>query len=341
MRATRRLALQRTQQPLRQARGKATPLPSHLGDQRLARFTNGERGGIFFRLVFLLFLACLVFAIYLVRHPLMRLAGNFWVVDDGPAASDAIVILGDDNYEADRANRAAEVLKQGWAPRIIASGRYLRPYASIAQLEQQDLLQRGVPASAIVLLQHRAEDTREEGEEIGQFISSHGWKRILVVTSNYHTRRARYILARVLPAGTVLRVLSAPDVEYDPDDWWQTRLGIKRFFHESVGMIVAMWELRHQDARTTTPGRGWLGIGALYPFSTTPSQEHLQPAAGILSFRSPQNTHAIRSVVRASCDRPGAASGRFGAPGEEKSYVAETRREAVFRRSQCFESYAC
>lgn len=255
----------RDSSPSRRAQNDAAPN---------ARRAMSERGGIFFRLIFLLFIACFLFAIYLVRHPLMRLAGNFWVVDDGPAASDAIVILGDDNYEADRANRAVEVLRQGWAPRIIASGRYLRPYASIAQLEQHDLLQRGVPASAIVLLQHRADDTREEGEAIGQFISSHGWRRILVVTSNYHTRRARYILARVLPAGTVLRVLSAPDVEYDPDAWWQTRLGTKKFFHETVGMMVAMWELRHQDARTTTPASGtrsWLGIGALYPFSTRPS----------------------------------------------------------------------
>ena len=229
-----------------------------------------ERGGIFFKLIFLLFLVCFVFAIYLVRHPLMRLAGNFWVVDDGPAASDAIVVLGDDNYEGDRANRAAEVLREGWAPRIIASGRYLRPYASVAQLEQHDLLQRGVPASAIVLLQHRANDTLEEGQAIGQFISAHGWKRILVVTSNYHTRRTRYILSRVLPPGTALRVLSAPDVNYDPDGWWRTRRGTKIFFHESVGMIVAMWELRHQGVRTTTPGRAWFGIGELYPFSTSP-----------------------------------------------------------------------
>jgi uncharacterized SAM-binding protein YcdF (DUF218 family) len=249
---------------------QAAPLRPFRNGQRRGHPANRERGGIFFRLIFLLFLACFICAIYLVRHPLMRLAGNFWVVDDGPAASDAIVILGDDNYEGDRANRAAEVLRQGWAPRIIASGRYLRPYASIAELEQRDLLERGVPASAIVLLQHRAENTREEGEAIGQFISARGWKRILVVTSNYHTRRARYILARVLPAGTVLRVLSAPDVEYDPDGWWRTRQGTKLFFRESAGMAVAMWELRHQDARTTTPGRGWLGIGALYPFSTSP-----------------------------------------------------------------------
>jgi uncharacterized SAM-binding protein YcdF (DUF218 family) len=202
----------------------------------------------------------------------MRVAGNFWVVDDGPVASDAIIVLGDDNYEGDRATRAAELLKQGWAPRIIASGRYLRPYASIAQLEQHDLMERGVPASAILPFAHRARNTREEGEAIAQFISSRGWKRILVVTSNYHTRRARYILARVLPAGTEMRMIPAQDVDYDPDNWWRTRAGAKHFFHESVGMIVAMWELRHQDARTATTEPSWhglRGVGELYPFGTT------------------------------------------------------------------------
>jgi len=219
---------------------------------RAPRGNASERGGIFFKLLVLFFLVCFVFVIYIARHPLMRLAGNFWVVDDGPAASDAIVILGDDNYAGDRATRAAEVLKAGWAPRIIASGRYLRPYATIAQLEQHDLLDRGVPASAIIPFAHRADNTREEGEALAKFLRAHGWKRIIVITSNYHTRRARYILERVLPPGTALRMLSANDANYDPNNWWRTRRGAKIFFHESVGMMVAMWELRHQKARTST-----------------------------------------------------------------------------------------
>src|SRR5208282_2235482 len=99
---------------------------------------------------------------YLVRQPVLRLAGGFWVVDEAPQAADAIVMLGDDNYNADRATRAAELFKAGWAPRIVASGRYLRPYASIADLEAHDLSDRGVPATAVVRLAHHAEDTHEE-----------------------------------------------------------------------------------------------------------------------------------------------------------------------------------
>ena len=201
--------------------------------------------------MFLMGFLFLIFLVYLARHPLMRMAGSFWTVDEGPVASDAIVILGDDNYGGDRAARAADLLKAGWAPRVVASGRYLRPYASIAELEARDLTDHGVPATAIVRLDHRAEDTREEAFAISQLISSRGWKRIILVTSNFHTRRSRYICERTFPPGTVLRVVAARDSDFDPESWWRSRLGIKIFAHELVGMLVAMWEMRHSDVQTS------------------------------------------------------------------------------------------
>jgi vancomycin permeability regulator SanA len=206
-----------------------------------------------------MFLLCLLFLVYLARHPLLRMAGSFWIVDEGPVASDVIVVLGDDNYDGDRATRAAELLKAGWAPRIVASGRGLRSYASIAELEEHDLTDRGVPISAIVRFAHRAEDTREEAAAISQLASSHGWKRIILVTSNFHARRARYIYQRSLAPGTVLRVVAARDRDFDPDNWWTTREGIKIFAHELVGMVVAVWEMRHNSIETSDNAGRMLG----------------------------------------------------------------------------------
>lgn len=229
-----------------------------------------QRGGIIFKFILLLCFLCFLFVVYLLRHPLLRVAGGFWIVDDGPAYSDAIVILGDDNYGGDRAAKAAELFKAGWAPRVVASGRSLRPYASITDLEEHDLKNDGVPEQAIVRFQHHAANTKEEAEALHQLIRQQGWKRILLVTSNYHTRRSRYICERIFPAGTVLRVVPAPDSEYDPNHWWETRRGLVLFSHEFVGMIVSMWELRRTDAQTTdsaqlvvysvmglTANRGW------------------------------------------------------------------------------------
>src|ERR1700752_3752144 len=211
-----------------------------------------ERGGIFFRLLFLVFLVVFAFVIYLARYPILRFAGNFWVVDDSPQTSDAIVILSDDDYEAVRAARAADLYRASWAPRIIASGRILRPYISIAELMQRDLTDRGVPATAVVRFPNRARNTLEEASAVSEFLSTHGWKKIVVVTSNYHTRRARFIYEHALAPGTELRVIAAPDPVYDPNGWWRTREGLKTFFYEFLGYIVAHWELRHSDAHTVS-----------------------------------------------------------------------------------------
>ncbi len=116
----------------------------------MARLNNSQRGGIIFRLAFYLFVVAFLFVIYLVRHPLLRLAGGFWVVNESPVTSDAIVILGDDNYNGDRAAEAADIFKAGWAPRVIASGRYLRPYAGIAGWKLAISESHGVPESAVV-----------------------------------------------------------------------------------------------------------------------------------------------------------------------------------------------
>jgi uncharacterized SAM-binding protein YcdF (DUF218 family) len=230
-----------------------------LSSGRTSSRRGGQRGGIIFRFIFLLSFLFLIFLVYLARHPLLRIAGEFWIVDDPPSAADAIVILGDDNYFAERAERAAQLYRAGDAPRVVASGRYLRPYATVADLMLHDLKERGVPESAIVRLPHRAANTQEEAEVNAHLIHERGWKRILLVTSNYHTRRSRYIFERVLPPGTTLQVVSAPDTEYNPDRWWESHVGRSIFFHEFGGMLAAWWENRHATAEPSmivAPARG-------------------------------------------------------------------------------------
>lgn len=219
------------------------------------RFSGSQRGGIIFRLMVLLAFAVLVLLVYAARHPLLHLAGRMLIVNEQPQASDAIVILGDDNYQGQRAKKASELLRQGWAPRIICSGRYLRPYATVAQLEQHDLLSDGVPASAIVPFPNYAVNTGEEAVAVGRFIQEHGWKRIIVVTSDYHTRRARYIYRHLLPPGDELRMVAAPDSAYDPADWWRTYVGTDIFAHEVGGYVAATWALRHHDFQAEAAGQ--------------------------------------------------------------------------------------
>ena len=206
-----------------------------------------QRGGVFSRLLFLLFFAAVIFGLYLFRVPILQAAGHFWVVDEDPEPADAIMILGDDNLQADRANRAAQLYQAQWAPIVVASGRPLRSYVSIPDLMRRDLMARGVPEKAIVSYPQPVANTREEAAALRKLAVERGWRHVLVVTSNYHTRRTHFIFARVWPANFDFRVIAAPDSDFYPDSWWRSRAGVKLVFHEAEGLVVAAWELRHSE----------------------------------------------------------------------------------------------
>jgi uncharacterized SAM-binding protein YcdF (DUF218 family) len=104
-----------------------------------------DRGGIFFRLLFIFFLVGFLFLLFVIRHPLMRFAGQFWVLDEPAAQSDAVIVLGDDNYAGDRSFHAAELYREGVAPIVVASGRLLRRNAGMAEMMEHDLESFGVP----------------------------------------------------------------------------------------------------------------------------------------------------------------------------------------------------
>jgi uncharacterized SAM-binding protein YcdF (DUF218 family) len=224
---------------------------------------RSEHGGIFLRLIFLVILLAFLAFLYSLRHPLLRFAGQLWVADEPAERADVIVVLGDDNYAGDRAAHAVDLYRAGLAPQVVASGRLLRPYAGIAEMIERDLESRGVPASSIVKFPHRAANTREEAEALSRLAASHGWKRVLVVTSNYHARRARFIFGRVFPPSVTVRVCAAHDSEFDPSRWWETRLGQKLFFNEVVGYVVARWELRGKSS--TGPGATFLYFTLVRP----------------------------------------------------------------------------
>jgi uncharacterized SAM-binding protein YcdF (DUF218 family) len=203
-----------------------------------------ERGGIISSLIGLLFLLLLLGGIYLARHPLLRYAGESLVVEDPLQKSDAIIMLSDDNFYADRATRAAELFRQNFAPVVVASGIRLRPNASIAELMTHDLIERGVPKENILPFPQDADNTREEAEALKKLVQQKKWKSVIVVTSNYHTRRARYIFRKIFANIATVRVASARDGDFDPANWYEHRKAVKRFAHEAAGFVLAWWEVR-------------------------------------------------------------------------------------------------
>lgn len=202
-----------------------------------------ERGGVLFRLLVLVAVVALVAAIAVARVPLMKAAGNWLVVSDPPVHADAIIVLSGDDFQADRAARAAQLYHQGWAPLVVASGSEIRAYLSESELTQRDLTSDGVPGAAILPFPQTDLYTLAEARDLRKFCIGKNWRVVLVVTSNYHTRRARYIFRHVFPSDIDVRVIAAPDAHFNPQSWWLSRTGTKIFFREAGALAVAFWEL--------------------------------------------------------------------------------------------------
>jgi uncharacterized SAM-binding protein YcdF (DUF218 family) len=219
---------------------------------RQGQANSGELGRVFLNLIILLFFLILCFTLFLVRRPLLRFTAETWIIEDPLDKADALIVVGDDNFYADRATRGVQLFREGKAPVIVASGRRLRPNAGIAELIEHDLVERGVPRDKIVRFTHDGDSTLEEAAALLRFVKERKWRKVIVVTSNYHTRRARYIFRRVFPQGMEVRVASARDGDFDPEHWWENRKSIKELTREFAGMAVTLWELRGKSETSET-----------------------------------------------------------------------------------------
>jgi len=225
---------------------------------------QSEFGRILLNLIILLFFLLFCLVLYLIRRPILRFVAESWIIEDPLDKADALIVLGDDNFYADRATRGVQLFREGKAPVVVASGRRLRPNAGIAELIEHDLVERGVPKDKIVRFTHDGDSTLEEAEGLRRMAKERKWRKVIVVTSNYHTRRARYIFRRVFPQGIAVSIASTRDGDFDPEHWWETRKSIKELTREFAGMLETVWELEGKS-ETSETAQSVVGLRALNP----------------------------------------------------------------------------
>lgn len=185
--------------------------------------------------VSLLLLAAIA-AVWLFPAPLLTYLGKALVEDDGAQKADAILVLGGDEFGA-RILKGAELAKAGYAPFVLVSGPpALLGHASDATIEFAE--RKGYPASLFraVPLPPSADSTRGEADFLGKYLKDGNLQRILLVTSNYHTRRAVRTWRHENPRLAV-DVVPALDPYFTPATWWKSRQGKKTFLYEWMKTI--------------------------------------------------------------------------------------------------------
>lgn len=169
----------------------------------------------------------------------LRGLGQFLIEEQGPFRADAALALGGD-YTCGRIVKAGELVQQDWAPKAIASGGLQMFGRQEPDLAVSCAVQEGLPAGIFVPIYTNALSTSDEAEKLREPLARLGVRRLVVVTSNYHTRRAGRTLRRILGPGIAIQVVGVPDPFWSPDAWWKNREGRKTEFYEWT-KTVADW----------------------------------------------------------------------------------------------------
>jgi uncharacterized SAM-binding protein YcdF (DUF218 family) len=133
-------------------------------------------------------------------------------VDSGPVRADVLVVLGGGD---ERPTRAAELFKQGEAPKILVSG------SGDCQSHERSLEKNGVPAAAIIL-ECDSKTTQENARFSVPLLRQMGARHVIIVTSWYHSRRALHCFEHYAPD---IQFYSRPSYfGYARTDWKSNRI---------------------------------------------------------------------------------------------------------------------
>jgi len=102
-------------------------------------------------------------------------------------------------------------------------------YETQMELRQRILRSLGVPDSSVTLLdQTRATSTRMETDLVKDWVAANSARRIIVVTSPFHTARASLIFRRSLESlGTEILVRPTTYESFEPNGWWKDRMQLR------------------------------------------------------------------------------------------------------------------
>jgi uncharacterized SAM-binding protein YcdF (DUF218 family)/glycosyltransferase involved in cell wall biosynthesis len=127
-----------------------------------------------------------------------------------PEAADAIVVFAGGVGESgkagggaqERLKQAVDLYQAGYAPVMVFSSGYVYSYHE-AEVMRATAIDQGVPASVIVLEQ-RATNTYQNVRFVDDILREHRWKKVLLVSSPYHMRRALLVWQKQAPGVTVV-----------------------------------------------------------------------------------------------------------------------------------------
>jgi uncharacterized SAM-binding protein YcdF (DUF218 family) len=182
--------------------------------------------------------------------------GRWLVAEDPLEKASAIAVLS--GKMPSRALEAARIYREGYASEVWLTHQ-TEPGASLEALsvpftgeESYDrliLIRKGVPESAIRVLDPPIVNTADEMLAIGQALSTEKQRKVIIVTSKVHTRRVKALWKNISSAQGEAIVRGVSDDGFDPAHWWGNTGDALDVVREALGLLNVWAGFPVQPAR--------------------------------------------------------------------------------------------
>lgn len=135
--------------------------------------------------------------------------------------SDVLIVLGGE-ISGERTRQAANLYKQGLAPKVLLSDGTMLSWRTATIDEMYDLaVQEGVNIDDIIT-ETKSRSTYENALYTKQIAVGNGYKSAIVVTTDWHAKRSSFIFSKIYEgSGVRLAYCGTPGPASDFEEWWK------------------------------------------------------------------------------------------------------------------------
>jgi uncharacterized SAM-binding protein YcdF (DUF218 family) len=197
----------------------------------------------------------IVLLVLVFSGAILRTMGRLIVVDETPPRSDVVVVLNTGVEYYPRLIQAADIYRLELVDYVVINGN--RKTDTLREFEAQGfkpccpwyansvsiLNMFGVPADKIIPISiEDAYDTVSEADAVGRELLKKKWTTVIVTTSKYHTRRAKFIWQKMYVDRLTISMVSAKSDPYDPHKWWKDGRQIRWLLAEYGAWVFYWWK---------------------------------------------------------------------------------------------------
>jgi uncharacterized SAM-binding protein YcdF (DUF218 family) len=164
-------------------------------------------------------------------------AGRWLDVGEPPRVADYCLVLsggfGSRPFGAAALYRRGYIRRGIWLTRVAFAQPIFPLEIDSTAAARRVLTTVGVPNDRIAVLDGECATTFDEAKSLERMLASHPEATVAVVTSDYHTRRTRWIFRRILgERADRLQFISVPTDFFSAEDWWKVEQGFVSYSKE-------------------------------------------------------------------------------------------------------------